>query len=95
MPYRESLKEDYVFDVRKNDEGGYEVNLPHQCDEWKVLGFDLGDVVGFANRSFITEEEEIEGCYPAHPKRKEFAIAQMELFIRRAEEALETLKSLS
>ena len=94
MSYRNSLKEDYEFEVEKNRNGGYEVNLPHQCDAWKVLGFDLDADVDYSSKSFITEGEEVEGKYPAHPKRKEFAIEQMELFITRANEALEKLKLL-
>lgn len=93
MSYREHLREDYEFLVLRNTNGGYEVSLPHQCDDWKVLGFDANDLE-FGNKSAIVEGIEVEGRYPAHPKVKEFAVAQMELFVQRAQEALEKLKTL-
>jgi len=95
MSYRTTLKEDYEFEVIKNDNGGYEVNLPHQCDDWKVLGFDLDADIDYNNQNYISEGEEVEGKYPAHPKSKEFAVKQMKLFIKRANEALEKLKKLT
>ena len=94
MGYRTTLHEDYEFEVSKNTEGGYEVSLPHQCDEWKILGFDADDIHDYGNKSAIIEGEEVEGKYPANPKRKEFAVQQMELFVKRAQEALEKLKTL-
>lgn len=87
MSYRNSLREDYDFLVLKNPNGGYEVSLPHQCDDWKILGFD-------AFEPDQAETEPVEGTYPAHPTNKAFAVSQMELFVRRAQEALEKLKQL-
>jgi len=94
MGYRESLKEDYNFEVIKNDNGGFEINLPHQCDSWKILGFDASGIPDFSNKNAIVDGEEVEGKYPASPKNKEFAVSQMELFVKRAQEALEKLKTL-
>jgi hypothetical protein len=90
MSHRNSFTEDYDFEVSKeegydNMEGvfGYSVSLPHQCDSWEIIGADV-------------EEQEIphNGCYPAMPVSKELAVNQMELFIKRAQEALEKLKTL-
>ena len=94
MGYRETLKEDYEFEVGKNYDGGYYVNLPHQCDEWKILGFDADEIKDYGSKSAMIEGEEVEGKYPAHPKNKDFAVKQMELFVQRAQEALEKLKQL-
>lgn len=95
MGYRTTLKEDYEFEVTKNKDGGYEINLPHQCDEWKVLGFEADEISDYLNKSTIIEGEEVEGKYPAHPKNKEFAIKQMSVFVKRATEALEKLRKLN
>jgi hypothetical protein len=92
--YRNSPKEDYEFYVQKNSNGGYEVNLPHQCDNWKVLGFEVMDVKEYGSKHAIVDGVEVEGKYPAHPLNKEFAVSQMELFVKRAQEALEKLKAL-
>jgi len=93
--YRNSLKEDYDFDVRKNRHGGYEVTLPHQCDDWKVLGFDGTDYhEGFGNEEWEFEGEKVQGTYPTNPTNKDTAVFQMELFVQRAQEALEKLKNL-
>lgn len=88
--HRNTFKEDYEFSVRKIDgygekEGvsGYSVTLPHQCDEWEIVGAD-GD-----------DSEPHNGRYPAQPVSKELAVAQMELFVQRAQEALEELRALS
>lgn len=95
MSYRQTLKEDYEFSVEKNEAGGYEVSLPHQCDAWKILGFD-----GTAFHNRYSEEvwdfegDQVQGTYPARPTSKELAVKQMELFVRRANEALEKLKTL-
>ena len=95
MPYRNTLKEDYEFTVIKNDDGGYEVNLPHQCDEWKILGFDGTDFYeGYGEEKWEYDGQIVQGTYPACPTSKEFAVQQMELFIQRAQEALEELKQL-
>jgi hypothetical protein len=89
--HRSSFKEDYKFSVEKREgyndqEGvfGYSVNLPHQCDDWEILGAEVED------------DEKIEALreYPDYPLSKELAISQMELFIKRANEALEKLKQL-
>lgn len=76
---RETPTEDYEFSVDrtydyvdgKRIETGYEVSLPHQCDEWKIIGWDYKD-----------------------QPDKNIAIKQMELFVKRAQEALEKLKAL-
>lgn len=60
------------FTVRKNYKGNYSVYLPHQCDEWQIVGDE----------------------YDGEPD-KESAISQMELFIKKANEALEKLQSLN
>lgn len=87
---RNSFEEDYDFEVRKADgyaEGkgkfGYSVSLPHQCDGWEIIGAE--DKTGKYEHNF---------SYPALPLSKELAVKQMELFIKRANEALEKLKSL-
>ena len=81
MGYRLSLKEDYKFLVEKNSAGGYEVSLPHQCDKWKILGFENSG--GYKHSQKEVEGEPVEGWYPANPTRKEFALTQMELFASR------------
>ena len=94
MGYRERMTEDYEFEVEKNEKGGYEVSLPHQCDDWKILGYDGYGYDG------TPDELTHEGLpndgqkYPAHPTDKNIAIKQMELFVKRAQEALEKLKNL-
>lgn len=93
MGYRNSLKEDYEFEVSKNDQGGYEVDLPHQCDDWKILGFDGTDLhKGYGDEDWEIEGQKVQGTYPSRPTNKEFAVKQMELFVKRAVEALEELK---
>lgn len=95
MGYRETPGEDYEFEVLKNDEGGYEVYLPHQCDDWKVLGFDgTNEKSGFSEKGWKFKGLPVQGTYPGHPTSKEFAVKQMELFVQRAQEALERLKNL-
>ena len=94
MSYRETLQEDYEFEVTE-DEGAYEVSLPHQCDAWKILGFDGTDYKeGYGNDEWEFEGEKVKGTYPANPMNKELAIKQMELFVQRATEALDKLKQL-
>jgi hypothetical protein len=87
-----SFTEDYEFEVTKeesySDEGlpaGYSVSLPHQCDGWEIVGAEIE-----AENQSIPHN----GRYPALPASKELAINQMELFIKRANEALEKLKAL-
>ena len=90
MAHRDSFTEDYEFEVKK-EEGygefkgvfGYSVSLPHQCDAWEIIGAEV-------------ESQEIphNDGYPSHPTSKELAINQMELFVKRAQEALEKLKTL-
>lgn len=82
--HRETLEEDYEFEVEKTRDGGYSVRLPHQCDSWEVLGADLGS----EDTSTYTYD------YPNLPKNKEASVRQMELFVKRAQEALEKLKLL-
>ena len=88
MSHRQTFKEDYEFIVRKEDsydeehEAGYSVSLPHQCDSWEILGAEDDDT------------EKHNGSYPANPCSKELAVLQMELFIKRANEALQKLKEL-
>lgn len=94
MGYRQSPKEDYEFEVIKNHNGGFEVNLPHQCDAWKVLGFETDEVEDYGSKSAMIDGVEVEGKYPASPKEKAFAVKQMELFVERSKEALEKLKEL-
>jgi hypothetical protein len=91
MSHRNSFTEDYEFTVEKVEgyddaEGmfGYSVSLPHQCDAWEIIGAEVDE----------DTPEENNGCYPAHPCSKELAVAQMELFIKRANEALQKLKDL-
>lgn len=89
--HRNSFTEDYEFEVEKVEayddelEGvfGYSVSLPHQCDACEIIGAEV-------------ENQDIphNGRYPSHPVSKELAVSQMELFIKRANEALEKLKEL-
>lgn len=88
--------EDYEFRVSK-EEGyddeeagkfGYSVSLPHQCSEWEIVGWDEKSGEDF-------EEVKHVHNYPAYPVSKEFAVERMELFIKRAQQALEQLKQLS
>lgn len=81
MSHRNRFTEDYVFEVRKTYRGGYSISLPHQCDEWEIIGADDDSI-------------ENDDSYPACPKSKEIAVKQMKLFCRRAKEALERLESL-
>lgn len=88
MAHRESFTEDYEFEVKKiegwgDKKGvfGYSVSLPHQCDDWEIIGAE--------DDSFSHN-----GDYPACPCDKELAVKQMELFCKRANEALEELKKL-
>ena len=85
--HRNKFTEDYEFDVSKiaDNEGiaGYSVSLPHQCDDWEIVGADEDDESVKHNES-----------YPALPLSKDVAIKQMELFIKRAQEALQKLKEL-
>lgn len=92
--HRNSFTEDYKFHVSKEDgyeeyEGifGYSVSLPHQCDSWEIVGAEVENKGDEPNL-------EHNGCYPALPSSKELAVKQMELFITRAQEALEKLKAL-
>ena len=90
--HREIFEEDYEFEVIKeesySDEGlpeGYSVSLPHQCDSWEIIGAGVD-----AKNQSIPHN----GRYPAHPSSKELAVKQMELFCKRANEALQKLKDL-
>lgn len=85
MGHRQSFKEDYEFYVETSN-GGYSVSLPHQCDEWEIVGAEI-------DWDKVTDEEATDD-YPNLPKSKELAVKQMELFIKRAKEALEKLKAL-
>lgn len=92
MSHRESFTEDYEFYVSKengyNDYKGitgYSVSLPHQCDNWEIIGADVGK----GDQSIPHN-----GGYPALPVSKALAINQMELFIKRAQDALDRLKAL-
>ena len=84
--HRNSFDEDYEFEVSGPSTGsvGYSVSLPHQCDSWEIVGadIDLGD----------SPSDEYTDDYPNLPKSKEVAVRQMELFVKRAQEALEKLK---
>jgi len=88
MSKRNSFTQDYEFTVTKREDWdnesifGYSVYLPHQCDEWEIIGAE--------------DESDIPSVdsYPKLPQSKELAINQMELFIKRANEALEKLKEL-
>lgn len=81
---RSSFTEDYKFEVVKEYEG-YSVSLPHQCDSWEIIGAEVDD-----------DDQTIphNGGYAACPLSKEIAVNQMELFVKRATEALEKLKAL-
>lgn len=91
MSHRDSFTEDYEFEVKKEEgygefkgEFGYSVSLPHQCDSWEIIGAEV-------------ESQEIPHNnvnYPSHPTSKVLAVNQMELFVKRAKEALEKLKQL-
>ena len=92
---RDSLTDDYTFYVDKYPEGGYSVSLPHQCDEWEILGFDGTNFKdGFSEDEWVFEGHVVVGRYPAYPTDKDLAVKQMELFIQRANEALDKLKNL-
>jgi len=86
--HREKFDEDYEFEVTKNDRGGYSVALPHQCDDWEIIGAEVDTNFGKINSPDYTDD------YPNLPKNKELAVKQMELFVLRAQEALEKLKEL-
>lgn len=88
MGYRQKFDEDYEFDVRKGEEYsdkniGYSVSLPHQCGNWNVLAAED-----------TNSDIKNTGDYPGLPLSKDFAVKQMELFCKRALEALEKLKKL-
>lgn len=87
MPHRQDLEEDYIFEVSGPNEyiKGYSVSLPHQCDDFEILGADM---------CFNKETEEFSDDSPNLPIKKEMAVKQMELFVQRAQEALEKLKLL-
>lgn len=85
MSHRDSFTEDYEFNVQKTENGGYSVTLPHQCDDWDIIAADIDSTI---------DNAEMTDDYPNLPKSKELAISQMELFIKRASEALEKLKQL-
>ena len=89
MPHRNSFEEDYEFEVLKNDQGGYSVSLPHQCDDWEIVGAQVDNDFGNIKSDIYTDD------YPNLPKSKELAVKQMELFVKRAQEALEKLKLLT
>lgn len=87
MSHRDLFNDDYNFIVEKTEpsedkKSGYSVALPHQCDEWQIIGAEDDD------------SQEHDGGYPACPVSKDFAVKQMELFCKRANEALERLKQL-
>lgn len=86
--HRETFEEDYEFEVYKNKEGGYSVCLPHQCDSWEIVGAEVDTDFGNIKSEIYTDN------YPNLPKDKEVALKQMELFIKRAKEALDKLKAL-
>ena len=90
MSHRNTFEEDYDFEVIKTVQGGYSITLPHQCDGWEILGADIKQSWGGEkiDESIMTDD------YPNLPKNKEFCIKQMELFVKRANEALEKLKLL-
>lgn len=92
MSHRDSLTEDYEFEVRGPTEysKGYSVSLPHQCDDWEIVGADVATPLSAGPH----ETEDYTDDYPNLPKKKELAVKQMELFVKRAQEALEKLKSL-
>ena len=90
MSHRNSFTEDYEFEVEKKEgydefKGifGYSVSLPHQCDEWEIIGAEVK-----------SQEIPHNDNYPSNPTSKKLAVNQMELFIKRAIEALEKLKDL-
>lgn len=84
MAHRENFTDDYEFEVTKTEAGGYSIVLPHQCDNWEILGAEDEDF----------KEKDGGSCLINFPTNKEFAVKQMELFIKRANEALERLRSL-
>jgi len=92
MAHRQTFKEDYEFEVIKTpltingkECFSYSVSLPHQCDNWEIIGAESGD-------------DSIEhGSGPNWtncPLSKEFSVNQMELFVKRANEALEKLRNI-
>jgi len=88
---RESFSEYYEFTVAKKSDKAYSVSLPHQCNEWEIIGADIGSRV-YAGGPRETEEwVEDGGCH--YLKNKDLAVKQMELFIKGANEALEKLKN--
>ena len=89
MSHRDSFTEDYEFEVFKNNQGGFSVCLPHQCDSWEIIGADVD-----TNFGKIPKDAEYTDNYPNLPKSKELAVKQMKLFVKRTQEALEKLKAL-
>lgn len=89
MSHRESFDEDYQFEVEKTKEGGYSVTMPHQCGSWEILGAEV-----WSSWDTKPKPENATSDYPNLPKDKNLAITQMELFVKRAEEALNKLKEL-
>lgn len=87
MAHRETFEEDYEFTVEKSN-GGYSVYLPHQCSNWEIVGAELDTYENGLDESIATDD------YPNLPKSKELAVKQMELFVKRANEALQKLKKL-
>lgn len=88
--HRETFEEDYEFNVMKTENGGYSVYLPHQCDYWEIIGADM-KIQGEEGKPDLTI---MTDNYPNLPKNKDLAVKQMELFVKRANEALEKLKNL-
>lgn len=90
---RNSFEEDYIFEVIKIEGKGYSVSLPHQCDDWEIIGADIGsrDYGGGPKET----DEWVEYGNVHYLKDKDKAISYMELFIKRATEALEKLKKLN
>lgn len=89
--HRESFEEDYDFEVYKTEMGGYSVSLPHQCDAWEIVGAEIENQFDGGNPDLSKMTDD----YPNLPKDKDLAVKQMELFIKRAKEALEKLKNLN
>ena len=88
--HRDSFTEDYEFFVEKDKEGGYSVSLPHQCDDWEIIGADIGNIRSGdkIDLKIMTDD------YPNLPKDKKLAVKQMKLFIKRATKALKKLDEL-
>lgn len=84
--HRNKFTENYNFEVYKSGKGGYSISLPHQCGEWEILGAEVDE---------DDDTEPNDGGYPALPLNKKLAIKQMELFIQRAQEALQKLRELN